>query len=148
MPRCHPPLPFLSSLPLPSPSRVQIIEAGMKLPWVVRYMMSFPERVCMRMTIRRNFPNPGDISYLAVPYDREMGRAIEEVGPLKVKSGVITAHPSGDPNRSVIYSLDCMGTTIPEWGLAMLMKSMLKSEIKKRADKFLKSSYYAQLARQ
>lgn len=120
----------------------RIIEIGMKIPWVVKYMMSMPDKMCLRMVTRRNYPNPGEWSYLVLPYDRERAHAVEEMGPLKVKSGVVSPHPSGDANRSVVYSLDSLGTSMPEWGLAMLMKTMLKGEMKKRSTAFIKSSHY------
>ena len=65
---------------------------------------------------------------------------------MKVKSGVIAPHPSGEPGRCVIYSLDAMTTSIPEWGLSMLLKTMIRSEMKKRCAKFKASTYYAELA--
>lgn len=126
----------------------RIIEVGMKLPWVVKYMMSFPDALCCRCIFRRDFPRPGDVTYLVVPFDKERHVAVEEAGPMKVKSGVLVPHPSGDPNLSVLYTLDMMSTSIPEWGLSMLLKSMVKGEMKKRATKFRASSYYANLLTQ
>jgi hypothetical protein len=54
-------------------------------------------------------------------------------------SGVILSH------RCVVYALDCLSTSIPEWGLSMLMKNQVKAEMKKRTDAFLKSAHYAQI---
>ena len=123
----------------------KIVELGMKLPWLIKYMMSVPDVLCMRMITRRDYPEPGMLSYIVVPFDRQRGVAVEEVGPMKVKSGVVQAHPSGDPNKSVVFSLDMFGSGMPEWGLSMMMKTMLKSEMKKRTSAFLKSNYYARL---
>lgn len=108
-------------------------------------MMGIPDLMCIRMVTRRDYPAPGSLSYLVVPFDRERGVAIEEVGPMKVKSGVLQAHPSGDPNQCVVYTLDCMGTGMPEWGLSMLMKNMLHGEMRKRTAAFKQSSHYERL---
>ena len=64
-----------------------------------------------------------------------------------MKSGVIQPHPSGDPDKSVIYTLDAMSASMPEWGLSMLMRSMVKSSMTKRISSFKASSYYANAVR-
>lgn len=108
-------------------------------------MMSFPEALCCRCLFRRDFPRPGDTTYLVVPFDKERHVAVEESGPLKVKSGVIEPHPSGNPDACVIYTLDAMTSSIPDWSLSMLIRALVKSEMKRRCSKFKASSYYASL---
>ena len=90
----------------------------------------------------------GAVSYLVVPFDKDNHVAVEEVGPMKVKSGVIEPHPSGDPEQSIIYTLDAISSSIPEWGLKMMMKTMVSGELKKRALKFKASSFYANFVAQ
>ena len=60
-----------------------------------------PEKIPIRLVTKRDFPAPGDFSYIAVPYDIE-NVAIEEVGPTKLKSGVFSPHPD-NLNMTIVH---------------------------------------------
>ena len=63
---------------------VALILMAPKVPFIMKYLKPMPEKTPLRLVTRRDFPAPGDFSYIAVPYDNERNVAIEEVGPTKL----------------------------------------------------------------
>ena len=105
-----------------------IVRMGLKMPWVLKYMMSLPDEMCMRIVLRRDFPNVGDVSYCVVPFDLEQNVALSEWGPMKIKTGVISADPE-NPNRAVVYTLDAANLSMmPSWGMAWMLKAVIKKQ--------------------
>ena len=113
-----------------------------KVPFVMRYLMSMPEKIPIRLVTKRDFPAPGDFSYIAVPYDIERNVAIEEVGPTKLKSGVFSPHPD-NPNMTIVHSLDMANLSmIPTWGLKMILKAKVTQSIDGSVKQYKASSRY------
>ena len=65
-----------------------------KVPFIMKYLKPMPEKIPIRLVTRRDFPAPGDFSYIVVPYDIENNVAIEEVGPTKLKMAVFSLTPT------------------------------------------------------
>ena len=122
----------------------RVYKVGVKMPWVIKYIMSVPETMAMRVVLRHDFPNVGCISYVVVPFDIERHVALEEMGPLKIKSGVIS-EVEGEPNKCRIASLDMANLSMmPSWGLSLLLKSIVAKQIGKMTTLF-KASEHARL---
>eukprot|EP00933_Yihiella_yeosuensis_P040702 TRINITY_DN3505_c0_g1_i1.p1 TRINITY_DN3505_c0_g1~~TRINITY_DN3505_c0_g1_i1.p1 ORF type:complete len:349 (+),score=77.68 TRINITY_DN3505_c0_g1_i1:22-1047(+) len=102
----------------------QVVQYELTVPWAVRYVMAIPTSMAVRVARRENWPESGDFAYACVPFDLEQNIAVEEMGMLKIKTGVITAHPE-DPNMSLLRGMDLVNLgMIPSWGLGYLLKHM------------------------
>ena len=119
----------------------KVVKMGLKVPWLLRYMMSIPDEMAMRIVYRTDYPNPGDTSYVVVPFDVEKQVALESVGPMKIKSGVISPHPDS-PGKTMLRSLDSANLSMmPDWGLGMLLKSHVSKQIGSMQRLFKASEY-------
>lgn len=102
----------------------QVVQYSMTLPWAVRYVMSLPETMCVRIVKRENWPEPGDFAYICAPFDLEKNAAVEEIGMLKTKSGVISPYAT-DPQMSMLTGCDLVNLGyMPSFGLPFLMKKL------------------------
>merc|ERR1719265_2617251 len=99
-----------------------VVQVTMSIPWAIKYIMSLPEEMSMRIVSRENWPEPGDYAYAILPFDLEKNVAVEEMGMLKMKTGVISAHPS-DPEKSMLTGCDLFNLgMLPNWCLGFLVK--------------------------
>ena len=116
----------------------------MKVPWLIKYMMSMPDEMCVRCVIRPDFPTAGSISYVIVPFDLANNVALTELGMLKIKSGVISPL-AGEPGKCVLYSLDMVNLSMmPSWGMSMMLKSVVMKQMTKMVSLFKASDYCQQ----
>ena len=120
-----------------------IIRWNIKLNFALQYIMSIPETMCMRMITRKDWPEENSFAYAIIPYNEEKKQAVEEIGPMKVKSGVIFPHPT-DAEKCMITSLDKLNLKyMPNF----ILKSMIKKEVGGRmtemCNKYKKSAAYA-----
>ena len=107
-------------------------------------MMKIPDKMCMRMITRENWPEQGAYGYAILPYDEEKGVTLEELGPMKVKCGVIKPHPD-DPNKSIVETLESGNLKyVPNFVLKGMMKKMGVKKLQELVDKYKKSSVYKQ----
>ena len=122
----------------------RVYRVGIRMPWVIKYIMSVPETMAMRVVLRHDFPTAGCVSYVVVPFDIERHVALEESGPLKMKSGVIS-EIEGEPGKCRIASLDLANLSMmPSWGLALLLKSVVAKQLAKATSLFKASEYCRQ----
>ena len=80
------------------------------------FAQPIPDEFTMRIVVRYDFPEQGSLSYVVVPFDLEKNVAINEWGPMKIKSGVVQPHPHDAQNKSILYSLDMAELgMVPSW---------------------------------
>lgn len=121
-----------------------VIETKLDVPWAMKYLTGIPETIYLRFIQKRNWPNQGDHAYCCIPYDMEKGQCCDQVGMLKIKSGVISPHPE-NPDKCILVSLDSMtpGMMMPDFALKAMMKSKATGPVKDMIVKFKKSQFYA-----
>ena len=113
-----------------------------KLNKAIKAVMKVPDKMCMRMIVRENWPMQGSYGYALLPYDLEKSLTLEEFGPMKIKCGVIKPHPT-DPNKSNIETLESGNLKfVPNFVLKGLMKKMGLKKIQDMVEKYKKSSFY------
>ena len=116
----------------------------MNLNFAIKYVMSIPDKIAMRVITRENWPEQGQYGYAILPYDLEKEVTLEELGPLKVKCGVVMPHPE-DPNKSKITSLDSGNLKyVPTFVLKGLLKSTGQAKFLTMVAKYKKSTIYQQ----
>jgi len=116
----------------------KIINIRMAIPWAVRYITSLPETMAVRCVSRENWPEPGDYAYAIIPFDLEKNMAVEEIGMLKIKSGVISPHPT-DPKKSLVTGCDLVNLNmLPSWGIGFLLKKMSLPQVASMTAKYKK----------
>ena len=116
----------------------------LKLNRAIKAVMKMPDKICMRMIVRENWPEQGSFGYALLPYDLEKNLTLEEFGPMKIKCGVIKPHPT-DPNKSNIETLESGNLKfVPNFVLKGLMKKMGLKKIQDMVEKYKKSSIYKQ----
>uniref|UniRef100_A0A7S0VZN7 ADP-ribosylation factor-like protein 2-binding protein n=1 Tax=Hemiselmis tepida TaxID=464990 RepID=A0A7S0VZN7_9CRYP len=65
-------------------------------PWIIRYLMSMPQEMHLRVKMRLDFPSPGDISWVEAPYDIKTNSCLESQGVMRVRAWVMHSDPSDD----------------------------------------------------
>jgi len=108
------------------------------LPTLVAWAMSMPDTMCIRMVKRTNWPSQGEHAYACVPYDIENDICLESMGVLKIKTGILSAHPSDPVNQSMLTGCDLadLPSMLPYFALAMMMKKMVPSQITSQCEKY------------
>ena len=121
-----------------------VIMWGIKVNRAIKYMMKLPDKMCMRMVTRENWPEQGSYGYALLPYDEEKGVTLEEFGPMKMKCGTIKPHPD-DPNKSILETLESNNLKyVPMFVLKGMMKKLGPKKIQEFVDKYQKSTVYKQ----
>lgn len=114
----------------------------LNLPWAVKYLMSVPEWMTLRFISRKNWPEDNHYAYACFPYDDEKKIPVEEVGAMKIKSGIICPHPE-DPNKCLITSLDKVNLKyLPNFALKKMLKSTFSGKLHDMVNKYKKSTVY------
>ena len=117
----------------------------MNLNFAIKYVMSIPDKIAMRVITRENWPEQGQYGYAILPYDIEKETTLEELGPMKVKCGVIKPHPDDPENKSRITSLDSGNLKyVPTFVLKSMMKNVGMSKLLTMVAKYKKSTVYQQ----
>merc|ERR550514_855128 len=102
----------------------------------MRYITGMEDTMCSRVVMRSNWPDQGDVAYAAVPFDLEQNVCLEEKGILKVKTGVISPHPT-DPGMCLLTGCDLVNLgMVPKWGLGFLLKKMTLPAIASQTAKY------------
>ena len=113
----------------------------------LKYIMSIPEWVCGRLVCRRNWPDEGNFAFAIIPWDSEKNQAVEQIGPMKIQSGVMIPNPD-DPNKCIITKLDKGNLKyMPNFALRMLLQKKLLGTMNDMVANFKKSKTYAELAK-
>ena len=121
----------------------RVLAARLNMFRLLRRMLGYPDPMCLRVIVRHDTPSAGDVSYLCVPYDIDKGCEVEALGPLKVQSGIISAHPD-DPRRSIARTLDLAGMGfLPDRMLGFIIKAVISKTVVGAVAKFSASNYYA-----
>eukprot|EP00747_Dinoflagellata_sp_TGD_P214077 gnl/TRDRNA2_/TRDRNA2_86970_c0_seq2.p1 gnl/TRDRNA2_/TRDRNA2_86970_c0~~gnl/TRDRNA2_/TRDRNA2_86970_c0_seq2.p1 ORF type:complete len:342 (+),score=66.98 gnl/TRDRNA2_/TRDRNA2_86970_c0_seq2:92-1117(+) len=114
----------------------QIVSYSVAVPWALKYIMSIPEKMTVRILSRRNWPELNNYAYAAVPFDLENNLALEEMGMLKIKTGVVSPHPT-DPQKCTVNGMDLANLSyMPSWGLGYVMKKMLPPMLAGQVEKY------------
>ena len=71
-----------------------------KVPFIMKYLKPMPKT--RSACNRRDFPEPGDFSYILVPIDVENNVAIERSAD-ELKSAVFNPHPD-NPNATIVLA--------------------------------------------
>lgn len=94
----------------------------LNLSWAIKYVMSIPEQIDIRLVTRENWPEQNHYAYCTIPYDAEKNVPVEKYGPVKIESGCIMPHPT-DPNKAILSTLDKMDMKyMPNFALKMLLR--------------------------
>ena len=107
--------------------------------------MSIPEWVCGRIATRRDWPEPNNYAFAIIPWDPEKNEAVEQIGPMKIQSGVIMPNPN-DPNKCILTKLDKGNLKyMPTFALKMLLEKKLLGTLHTMVADFKKSKTYTEL---
>ena len=110
--------------------------------------MSVPEWVTVRVLGRRDWPETGQYAFAIIPWDVEKETAVEQIGPIKLNSGVIIPD-LGDPTKSIVTRIDRGNFKyMPSFALRMIIENKLIPTLEELVVNFKKSDYYAQLMAQ
>merc|ERR1719174_2649302 len=111
---------------------------GMDMPAMVAWAMGIPDKMCIRIVKRTDWPSQGHHAYACVPYDMENAVCLESMGPMKIKTGILSAHPKDPTNQTMLTGNDLadLPSMLPNFALAMLMKRMIPSEMAVMCEKY------------
>eukprot|EP00928_Gymnodinium_smaydae_P024725 TRINITY_DN19924_c0_g4_i1.p1 TRINITY_DN19924_c0_g4~~TRINITY_DN19924_c0_g4_i1.p1 ORF type:complete len:309 (-),score=66.27 TRINITY_DN19924_c0_g4_i1:189-1115(-) len=119
----------------------KVIQQELDLPWAMRYVMSIPDKMAVRIVSRRNWPSATDYAYAAVPFDVENNVCVESMGMLKIKTGVVSPHPT-NPSQCTLTGMDLADLgIIPSWGLGFMLKKMSLPMIATMVDNYKKAKH-------
>ena len=120
----------------------QVCNWELKLNRVLKTVFKVPDKMCMRFMKRQDWPEKGSVGYAIMPYDLEKGVTLEELGPMKIKVGVIKPDPA-DPNKSILESLESANLKyVPTFVLKGMLKKMGKKKLQELVTTYKKSSFY------
>jgi len=107
----------------------QVVQYEPDMPWAIRYIMSLPTTMCLRICSRANWPATNDFAYACLPFDPERNVCLEEMGPLKVKTGVISPDLA-NPEQCTLHGTDKVNMSMmPSWGMRILFKKFMPSQL-------------------
>ena len=116
-----------------------------KLPIAIKYLMSIPESIDVRICKRENWPEENNYAYMSIPFDVEKNEAVEEIGGMKLKTGVVMPDPE-DPNKCIITTLDKVNLKyMPNFALKRLMRKAVNGKMFEMVKKYKASATYAQI---
>eukprot|EP00283_Hemiselmis_rufescens_P000327 CAMPEP_0173468560 /NCGR_PEP_ID=MMETSP1357-20121228/76909_1 /TAXON_ID=77926 /ORGANISM="Hemiselmis rufescens, Strain PCC563" /LENGTH=354 /DNA_ID=CAMNT_0014436783 /DNA_START=507 /DNA_END=1571 /DNA_ORIENTATION=- len=82
-----------------------IFKMEFTFPWIVRYLMSMPLEMYLRVKMKMDYPAPGDMSWVEAPYDVQSNKCLESQGMMKVRAWVVHADPS-DSSKTILTILE------------------------------------------
>lgn len=113
--------------------------------FAIKYILSVPQWVCGRIVSRKEWPEPNNFAFAIIPWDPEKNCAVEQIGPMKIQSGVIMPNPN-DPNKCILTKLDKGNLKyMPNFALRMLLEKKLMGAINQMVTDFKKSKTYTEL---
>ena len=99
----------------------------------------------MRVTTRENWPQENAFAYVIIPHDEEKRVAVEEIGPIKIATGVVLPHPD-DENKCIFNILEKANLKyVPNFALKALLKKEVLGKFSVMVVNFKKSDTYAAL---
>lgn len=123
----------------------KVVMYNLSLPWAIRYVLSVPPKVCVRIVYRVGWPEPQDYAYVAVPYDSEKNVVLEQMGPMGIKTGIISPNLE-DPNQCIITTCDLANLGImPSWGLGYLIRTMVQGQLYSMVDLYKKTDVFKKI---
>ena len=97
----------------------------------------------MRVTTRENWPQENAFAYVMIPFDEEKRVAVEEIGPIKIATGVVLPNPD-DENKCIFNILEKASLKyMPNFALKALLKSQVLGKFNVMTANFKKSDTYA-----
>lgn len=123
----------------------EVYECELNMPRAVRYVMSMPPSLHLRVVQRHDWPSPGQWAYSSIPYDMEKNIAMTSIGWFKMESGVIQPiEGQSDKSRFIMISQMNM-KYVPRWGMAWMFKKWVPSTFNKVTATFKRSKTYARI---
>lgn len=103
----------------------KVIRFETDIAWAIKVIVKAPDEIFIRMVTRKNWPEEGSMGYVVVPFDVKNNVCLDEFGPLKIKSGIISPDPEEEGN-SIITMLDVMNFRyVPNFALAQILKKKI-----------------------
>ena len=126
----------------------RIIQFQPNIGFAFKYIMSVPDWVSCRVLGRRDWPEEGQYAFAIIPWDIEKEIPVEQIGPIKINSGVVIPDPE-DPNKSICTRIDRGNFKyMPSFALRMIIENKLIPTLEELVVNFKKSDYHAQLTAQ
>lgn len=99
-------------------------------------MMGVPDVITAKMLTRKNWPEQGSYGFIIIPFDIPNNTPLENLGPMRISSGVIMPHPT-DPNMAIMTKLDKMSMKfVPDFALKMMLGKKLIPNMYKMINDF------------
>jgi len=108
-----------------------VVNYAMDMLALVAWALGLPDMMCIRIVQRRNWPSQGEHAYACVPYGMVNDVCLESMGPLKTKTGILSAHPNDPENQTMLTGNDLadLPSMMPNFALALMFKKMLPAQI-------------------
>jgi len=115
--------------------------------WAVKSIAGIPDWVCGRIVAKRNWPEENNFAFAIIPWDADKNKAVNQIGPMMIQSGVIMPDPD-DPQKCIVTKLDKGNLKyMPRFALKMMMNNKLVPTLTQMVIDFKKSKTYEELSK-
>ena len=120
----------------------KLIRMSPDVSWAVKSLAGIPEWIAVRIVARRHWPEENNFAFAIIPWDAEANKAVNQIGPVQVSSGVVMPDPD-DPNKSIVTKLDKGNLKyMPRFAIKMIMNNKVIPTVTTMIADFKKSKTY------